>query len=65
MPEDDMIKPAARKLIERFGDQAFREAHIRAEELLVAGDREGHELWMEIRDEVGRMTGEEPRGRVH
>ena len=65
MFEYAMIKPAATKLIDRFGDEAFREAEIRAAELLVAGDREGHELWIEIRDAVGRLLGEGPQGQIH
>ena len=60
-----MIKSAAQKLIERYGRDAPREAGQRAEELRLAGDAEGHRLWLSIREVVMAMLSEPPSGTRH
>ena len=62
---DSESKLAARKFIERFGEDAPHEARIRAAELEVAGDPEGYRSWMDIssaarkllRDEIHQLSG--------
>ena len=45
---DRECKLAARKFIERFGEDAPRQARIRAAELEAAGYLEGYRSWMDI-----------------
>ena len=54
---DSECKLAARKFIERFGDDAARQASIRAKELRAAGDDEGHESWLSILREIKTISG--------
>ncbi len=53
-------KRAAEKFIERFGEDAAREAKIRAAELRAAGDTEGYKNWMAIHDEIESLLKETP-----
>lgn len=48
---------AAKKLIERYGHDAARQARIRAEELRLIGDAEGETLWTSVHDTVTRLLG--------
>ena len=52
MTDKMAIHEAARKLITRYGQDAARQANIRAEELRAAGDHEGHSMWRDIHDAV-------------
>lgn len=49
------LRVAARKFIERFGDQAPFQAARRAEELLSFGDYQGRTLWQLIYREVNKQ----------
>ena len=51
---------AAEIFIERFGEDAMREAKIRAAELRAAGDTEGHKNWMAIHGEIESLLKETP-----
>lgn len=55
MPETMPVHHAAHQLIERYGVDAPRQARIRADELAIAGDTEGHGLWCDIHDAVVEM----------
>jgi hypothetical protein len=57
-----MIRSAAEKLIQRYGEDAPREAAQRAEELHSAGDEEGYALWSQIRGKVESLLQELPGG---
>jgi len=52
MDDDNDIRLAAEKFLARFGKNAPREAAMRVEELLETGDREGHDLWLRIYQQV-------------
>ena len=62
---DSESKLGARKFIERFGEDAPRQARIRAAELGAAGDPEGYRSWIDIsnaarmllRDEIHPRSG--------
>ncbi len=49
---------AARHLINRFGDDAIRQAKIRATELRDNGEAEGYALWLQISEAVELMLAE-------
>ena len=51
---------AAKKFIERFGEDAAREAKIRAVELRAAGDTEGYKNWIAIHGEIESLLKETP-----
>ena len=53
---------AAEKFIERFGEDAMREAKIRAVELRAVGDIEGHKNWMAIHGEIESLLKESTGG---
>ena len=42
----------AERFVFRFGNKAPREAALRMEELLISGDKEGHELWLPLQARV-------------
>ncbi len=56
---------AARKLIARYGQDAARQAEIRAEELRAAGDREGQAMWQDIQRAVIAALKDPSSGSVH
>ena len=56
---------AAKQLIEWKGCDAGSHASERAAEILAAGDREGHAVWMRIGDAVRDLLKEEPDGSPH
>ena len=63
---DSECKFAARKFIERFGEDAPRQARIRATELEAAGDPEGYRSWMNISSAARKLLRDEshpPSGR--
>lgn len=53
---------AAEKFIERFGNDAAREAKIRAAELRAAGDAEGHKNWLVLHGEIECLLKETAGG---
>ena len=63
---DSECRLAARKFIERFGEDAPRQARIRAAELLDVGDPEGCRNWMDICSAARKLLRDEshpPSGR--
>lgn len=64
MTDEMAIHQAARKLIARYGQDAARQAELRAEELRAAGDAEGHTMWRDIHRAVV-STLKDPSGSVH
>ena len=48
MTDDETIQQAVRNLLARYGQDAPRQAEVRAEELRAAGDAEGHAMWRAI-----------------
>ena len=65
MTDKTAMHEAARKLIARYGQDAARQAEIRAEELRAAGDREGHVMWQDIRRAVIAALKDPSSGSVH
>jgi hypothetical protein len=64
MADDQTIQQAARTLLARYGQDAARQAELRAEELRAAGDGEGHAMWREIgRAVASALKG--PSGSLH
>ena len=59
LPVEMECKLAARKFIERFGEDASRQARIRAAELEAAGDREGYRSWMDISNAARTLLQDE------
>ena len=57
MKDKEEHRLAAKKFIERYGDDDARQASIRAEELRAAGDDEGHESWLSILREIKTISG--------
>ena len=57
MNNEEAIANAVKRLIDRYGRRAPREAAIRAEELLAAGDSEGHVLWRTIKRRADTVLG--------
>ena len=55
MIEEVNIQGAAEQFIERFGNDAPREAAMRMEELQNTGDIDGYNLWQKIYDHVCRI----------
>jgi len=53
--EMSVIRAAAAKFIERFGEEAPQEACVRADELLGIGDYEGRARWQLISREIVSM----------
>ncbi len=63
---DNECKLAARIFIERFGEDAPRQASIRAAELEAVGDPEGYRSWMDISSAARKLLRDEippPSGR--
>ncbi len=65
MTDKMAIHEAARKLIARYGQDAARQAEIRAEELRAAGDGEGHVMWQDIQRAVVAMLKDPSSGSRH
>ncbi len=65
MTDQAAIHEAARKLIARYGQDAARQAEIRAEELRAAGDREAHAMWQDIHRAVVAVLKDPSSGSVH
>ncbi len=64
MTDDATIQQAVRNLLARYGQDAPRQAELRAEELRAAGDGEGHAMWRDIHHAV--MTAlKKPSGSLH
>lgn len=52
------IRNAARQFIERYGDDAPRQANIRASELQAMGQLEGHARWQLIERESDQLLAQ-------
>ena len=65
MISDREIWQAANSMIKRYGDDAAREAELRADELLAEGDAEGHAIWQRIIEAVQGLSAMEPGGKVN
>ena len=57
MTEEMDIQHAAERFIERFGNDAPREAAMRMNELRDSGDHDGHDLWQKIYQCVSDIVG--------
>jgi hypothetical protein len=57
MTKEMDIQHAAERFIERFGNDAPREAAMRMNELRDSGDHDGHELWQKIYQCVSDIVG--------
>ncbi|OHC83285.1 MAG: hypothetical protein A3G73_05905 [Rhodospirillales bacterium RIFCSPLOWO2_12_FULL_67_15] len=64
MTDEENIQQAVRNLLARYGKDAPRQAELRAEELRVAGDGEGHAMWRAIGRAVAAAL-KAPSGSVH
>ena len=62
--EMSVIRAAAAKFIERFGEDASQEACVRADELLGLGDYEGRARWQLINREIVSMLASVNPGAV-
>jgi hypothetical protein len=52
-------------MLERYGEQAFKESAARADELTVAGDQNGAATWRRITEAVAQLANKTPPGPVH
>ena len=57
MTEEMDIQHAAERFVDRFGNNAPREAAMRMGELWDSGDTYGHDLWQKIYDRVSDIVG--------
>jgi hypothetical protein len=57
---DDKTLRAAKQFIERFGQNAPRQAALRAEELSAQGDEDGAAIWLRIGETVDAMLRDAP-----
>ena len=64
MTSDETIRQAVRNLLARYGQDAARQAELRADELQAAGDAEGHAMWREIQKAVASAL-KNPSGSLH
>ena len=58
---DSECKRAAKKFIERYGEDAPRQARIRAAELKAVGDIVGYRNWMDISSAARKLQ----QGEIH
>ncbi|MCZ6467879.1 MAG: hypothetical protein O6829_11465 [Alphaproteobacteria bacterium] len=65
MTKDTKIPQAARNFVDRFGKDAPAEAKQRANELLEAGNADGHNTWMLIYEQVKRLVEDGTEGLRH
>ena len=54
---DKHVIDAAGEFISRYGADAARQAARRSEELLTAGEHEGHQLWSQIFHAITVLAG--------
>jgi hypothetical protein len=59
LTEADLRRCAA-AMIERHGPRAATRALLRATELYDLGDRDGAEIWMQVRARIERLQAEKP-----
>ena len=64
MTDEQAIQQAVRNLLARYGQDAARQAELRADELRAAGDGEGHAMWREIGRAVA-VALKNPSGSLH
>ena len=64
MTDEEAIRQAVRNLLARYGQDAARQAELRADELRAAGDGEGHAMWRAIQNAVA-STLKNPSGSLH
>ena len=57
--------PAAKALIDRYGEDASIEASMRADEMLDKGDMEGKAMWLRILEAIKDLQNTVPTGAVH
>ena len=65
MIEDREIWACAHQLMKQHGELAWFEAAQRADELLEAGELQGHRVFMRILDRIKQLEAETPQGVVH
>lgn len=67
MNETQEIWRAAQKFIDRFGNDAVRQAKIRVQEMRDAGDAEGENVWVDIVTAIEDMRPDATtgKGKVH
>ena len=58
------IWACAHQVIGRYGDAAWFHAAQRADDLLLANDRDGHRTWVRILRWIEELEKIEPEGRV-
>jgi hypothetical protein len=56
---------AANLMLKRYGEKAFEESSMRADELAADGDRDGASTWRRITDAVVQLANNLPPGPVH
>jgi len=64
IPEIDIWR-AAQLMLKRYGDNALEETAARANELALAGDRDGAATWRRIMAAVTQLANSIPPGPVH
>ncbi len=60
MTDDPNVWKAARNLVDRYGEDALRQACLRVEELRGEGHRDAHAFWVEVSRAVKLLRGMEP-----
>ena len=61
MTTDLDLYRSARLLIDQHGEDAARDAAMRADALLEAGDMEGRRVWLRIREAIKDLQRTRPR----
>lgn len=64
MIEDREVWACANQIMHQYGDAAWFHAAQRADDLLSAGDDEGHRTWLRILARIKALDDLEPRGAV-
>jgi len=64
IPDIDIWR-AANLMLKRYGEKAFEESSVRADELAADGDRDGSSAWRRITAAVELIANNVPPGRVH
>ncbi|NQU60374.1 MAG: hypothetical protein HQ512_04530 [Rhodospirillales bacterium] len=65
MMEDSQINTAAKNFVERFGQDAPRQAKRRAQEMQIFRKADGYALWMQIYEITKSLLGESAETAKH
>jgi phage-related protein len=65
MSEERDVWDSARKMMERYGDDALRQVGLRIQELESHGQPEARRYWLEIEKAVKALLASEAAGRRH